>query len=643
MPWFCKSSRKKSKTRVRGVTVSIDDSVIAKTKPSFAVVLQDFTSSASDELDVQRGQVIEQLYTDGNWVYTRNVDGKCGYVPESFCYSMDRMKLDQWSMEDGLNKVPKLKPRPKTLHIDELPSQTLAECCYDNRISDTNTPVQVSCAEVHNTYAHVQTRTKSSANTSRGTQLQDGGVQSSGTQDSGHYNSACHQSENARPSSVNNVTPRPKPTEPQVEMERGTGANCEQQPRRRSTRTATPVRRTLSYRQAVESAHDSPCELTDGEAQLEAQEDHEPQHVQVADIPHYQRLESFQSATSHPTDASVADDVFLPETKKPLGIFRCLEAYEAHFEGEITLGENELVIVQEYGRGEWAWVVTSTGAEGLIPMSLLVRYHPGSNIAAQFNGYTTVGTQTELVVAAALRQLSVSSGSASNTSVGTQGSTGERGEHEEAASHNEKETISTAVQTECVSPTWFKGSSVSPNHENSQTQTSYPSPQPVRHRSAHTTPVNSPMPLSQAKFYSENALERHMLLHQQKQLVRSLDLGGALTSPLNPTKRRAQQSPLTPTKPGGALTSTPNHKFHQTSVMTAVRDYDPPTDAKNCMSLKKGDILYIQSHVPYPMGWLWAYHSAHRVFGYVPKNHVAYMYIVRRKPRQIGTLVEDEV
>lgn len=49
------------------------------------VVLQDFSPGAEKELEVKRGQEVFQLYKENDWCYVITVDGREGFIPESFC------------------------------------------------------------------------------------------------------------------------------------------------------------------------------------------------------------------------------------------------------------------------------------------------------------------------------------------------------------------------------------------------------------------------------------------------------------------------------------------------------------------------------------------------------------------------------
>lgn len=49
------------------------------------VVLQDFNPQAAKEIAVNRGQEVFELYRENDWCYVITVDGREGFVPQSFC------------------------------------------------------------------------------------------------------------------------------------------------------------------------------------------------------------------------------------------------------------------------------------------------------------------------------------------------------------------------------------------------------------------------------------------------------------------------------------------------------------------------------------------------------------------------------
>lgn len=50
------------------------------------VVLHDFTPCVDDELEVKRGQIVNILYRENDWVYVIGLDTRQeGFIPHSYC------------------------------------------------------------------------------------------------------------------------------------------------------------------------------------------------------------------------------------------------------------------------------------------------------------------------------------------------------------------------------------------------------------------------------------------------------------------------------------------------------------------------------------------------------------------------------
>ena len=674
MPWFCGhgSSHKKSKTKIGSVPISKDDSILVSTKPKFAVVLQNFQSSASDELTVRRGQVIEHLYTDKGWLYIRDVDGHVGYIPENFCYPLEQMGGSQWNVKVGA-RSPKVRPRPRTLNMDELSlsgSQTF-EIRFENHPSDTTLPRCEAegdqAAECKDTKPPESSESSgASSNVVRSTCLEDRNVNSSNnTQTAAQPVPTVTETQthpDSRPSHTRRVRRANSYREAVSTSEkalstRETTAKTSTAPTT-VTSTATPnaICTTATATAAVATVATTTGNTAACSPRVEPAEDSQ----QAAETPHElvkqtapaaqcDRLESIHSVVSHMTDLSMPDDVFLPDAKKPQGIYQCLEGYEARFKGELSLQRNEFVVVLEFGRGEWAWVFTSSSIEGLVPKALLVPYHPGqSRGALECTKQTNSTTQTELIVSHSLRQLSCSTdavassdGATASTSEGSirspdipaKGRQRHRDRSRPLSLCHEKHFVSVGVQTECVSPNWFRDTDSEKSSQHCTPMTS-PDRRPDVVRSVPISnsmrpkylPVHTPT-LSQcpSRLSSASPSARQKSL-QQKRLVKSFESDRGYDSP------------------GCASSRQP--RFQHTPCLTAVSDYTPPLNAKNCLCLRKGDIVYQQPSASNAnKGWMWTYHSSQRSFGFVPKSHVAYTYMVEKKPtsRDTRTLLEDEV
>ncbi len=695
MPWFCKSSRKKAKAKVGGVTISKDDSLIGNGKPLLAVLLQNFTATAQDELTVQRGQIIELFYSDGGWRYIRNVDGKCGYVPNAFCYPLDQMVnggVGQWNgNENEVVRYPKFQSRPRTLHLDELLLQGATEFPEDgnespspgnsngDRVaaesvhqatppSSSTPPGRVTCtpaqeAEIIRWRENVTTSSDSRESTPRHNStpriVENSNASLSGlsrTNGSGSHAFLHHKDTDDTPRRTSTPVRDETPSLPTPFSVTPQPPSCRSDSETERNQPSSPCcrRHSITSRRETSSQEDNlnaeeKEEATDELSELRTLLDQRHEEAAVptpipitvtAASPQYDRLDGYRSEVDA-TCTNVPNDI-ISDAKKPQGIYRCAEAYEAHFEGQVSLRRNELVIVLEFGHGEWAWVFTSTSSEGLVPKAVLEKYQPGLWMAAEgCVDQLSIGTQTELIVSSSVRRLCVSSSGsatcASSNSVRVSPNPPQsRASHGQMGERN-AEMASIGVQTEFVSPEWFKNNA-SPRHEESAQQPRTPPRLDLHLQSKRlnstlpnspTSLAGSPMPVSRSKprFVSLNALGDHgqHLQRCRRRLARSESEPGCDThSPLTATPLVRKLQPQTP-------------------ILTAVRDYQPPVNGKNCLSLRKGDIIYQQSHVPYPNGWMWVYHSLHRSFGYVPKSHVAYMYMVQRKPRAQSPLLEAEV
>ena len=419
------------------------------------------------------------------------------------------------------------------------------------------------------------------------------------------------------------------------------------------------------------------------------------------------RLDSTQS------DPADSDDVFLPDIKKPTGIFRCIRAYQPKFKGEIGAQEDELVIVLDYGRGEWAWVISSTNAEGLIPKSVLTRYnhsksHSGSRMREQATGNgnnngTDVATQTELAYVP-LAQDSSASCSGTNTLSGESGasipiinassplatvvcSRRKKSNSEGAPVSNPAvleppkewfDTIDSIDDRARVRPS--AGSVADHNttsslrneqHEDSsvglsRTFSSPPAP-------SAGSPASSHAPLSSNKEHGE-ASAIIKTRSDTTPTVRSKSTNSKQSPPvvIRKKKRSGQPSSLSAIEGGAVLVTSGTMHYHDrisglgsvsfdnrsngpssspkpqhrsrknpSTLLTVVKDYTPPSTAKNCLPLKKGEVLHSQPHMHYPKGWMWVWHANRRSFGYIPKSYVAYTYDGPQKRERQGTDTQE--
>ena len=629
MSWFChKSSHKRSKTKVGSATPSA-----ANDRMCFAVVLQDFEASVSDELSIRRGVLVEMLYREGNWQYVRDMDGRCGYVPNNFCYDLGRIQLNQWNLKEGRNTlVP--RPRPKSIQVNELSlaasSQSLGENFAQNQPLDTTTPSQTESCQtttLERLSGTVRILTPAAVDDSQ---------RSLGNAASSEQASSASQVLNSSKDSP--ISVRTETVQTRTDLR---AASCSSQLGRRVKREPCrpSLQRAFSYQEAVIKGDENHYGLTAGIKPLELETAPTNRQEETREGDRFDTLESFQSGVSHVSECNLTDtdEVFLPENKKPLGIYHCLTSYSPQFKGEIPLQENELVIMLEKGRGEWAWVLTSTNVEGLVPKHILEKYHhhPGTRIPSCADSQTSIGTQTELIVTTPLvKQICSSPVSPRGTTASVRSPTSKSSPHKK---HRAKKRVdpemkqtgtvdagtvdAATAQTDCPETPWF-------DTTDSRDRTPPPEPDNTTPNRDTTACVQSTPSLAQSappKLSSRSRLRLNLKdspTQGHHSVVRAIDF-------------EAENDTMN--------TLSSRRKFRQTPVLCAVRNYDPPVNAKNCLSLTKGDILHTQPHMHYPKGWMWVWHSTQKTFGYVPRNSVAFMYLVQKKSRRQLDSTEDAV
>ena len=766
MPWFSRKKKRKQKKAVGNATR--DDAVVTTTsQPAFAVVVQSFESSVSDQISVERGQVVEALFTEDDWIYARNVNGRCGYVPGNFCFPLEKLRMGL--PEESSERVRQLRahPRPTTIHVDTF-GDTGGEVGVvrgggggkegeeeeevnspDSGISCSHQASSSNMESVHSSLHN--TRERLAVGSSRQAAV-DVGVES----DRSHTHPVRHPERHKRFVMPNSSLPLLETAAPPTSSELGRPL-----PHSPSPPPLQPVTLSQTPRHAN---HAAMATIADGD---------------------------------DPQSASDGDDVFLPEANKPLGIYQCAETYTPQFEGEIPLHRDEVVVVLEAGSGEWVWAMGSEGKEGLVLKSLLHKYRPdvpedeedeidigedmggaveehgaeeeppvgeregmrstGSPAGAESEILTSSSaTQTELIIDGVVRELTSSVPPRPPASAA-------------AASSPAQETASISIQTEFTLPNWFKNNTpvATPNHtltrsttrgdsqaaaantsssshppqcHGSHSQNTSP-PQPIPHessappkllcspRSSHsssnsagatatspvenhsrhpntpaTTPSGCRVPLTPASTPPRPSvlLQTPSGNHTARTLISSNNTsatppviprgdGTPVTSPSQPPPTRStnttdsaqqptrggrsvQARQATPAAPNNGMGTIQRHRqalvqhtriinsirfepdneagaasrhsssarrrMQPTPIVTAVRDYSPPQRARNALVLRRGDIMYAQPHVPFPHGWVWVYHTLHKKFGYVPKDHIAYMYLVQKDQ---GTVLEDVV
>ena len=414
----------------------------------FAIVLQNFEGSVSDELSVTRGQIVEKLCADDDWMYVRNVDGRCGYIPQNFCYGMEQViNSQQWNSNEVQGSHTEAPPttRPNRIRVNTVIAQSGSQSSVEVHSTDlpqtvnsshsqprqplrSSTPITSQTAERLETPDSTPPLARSSRRLSS---LQPSAEHStmdfaeSAIVEEPRYVERPHSRGVATADGTANVTnqstrlpPRPS-VRRSLSMNDGARSSCRPNPP--MLQRGESIQRSISYQEAVLSAGQDPYSLVAGRngpplqrtsplnprrhpmqrvspPALQLQRQNVPGGHVIQTATPYNCNRGGQSPDFDPTD-----DVFLPEPKKPVGIYRCLQAYNPKYPGELNVKEGELVILLEFGRGDWAWVMTSMNQEGLLPRQHLVRYNPrlgvgGPGLVSRRKSSSNASTQTELIV-----------------------------------------------------------------------------------------------------------------------------------------------------------------------------------------------------------------------------------------------------
>ena len=745
MPWF---SRKKKKQKKVLVNSSKDDSVVTNAaKPSFAVVVQSFESSVSDQISVERGQVVEALFTEDDWIYVRDVNGSCGYVPGDFCFPLEKLRMGLPG-DGNSERIRQLRvhPRPTTIHVDSFeggPSCEVGGCgeVEGEEEEEVNSP--------------------------------DSGISCSHQASSSNMESvqSLHNTRERLTKAGENQTTHPGSHQRTADL----GAESDKS-------HTHPIRSAERRKQFLIPNSSLPLLETATSSNPDPHSPSPPplQPINLSDTPGHAHITMATVAEGDDRQSgSDGDDVFLPESNRPLGIYQCAENYQPRFEGEIPLQRDEIVVVLEAGGGEWVLAMGSEGKEGLVLKSLLHKYRPelpeeeevdigeevcGDEVESETregvelpveseNLTSSSATQTELIIDGVVHELTST----------TQPPTHDPNVASSSSSAAAAGTTSVSIQTEFTLPNWFRNNTpvATPNntltrsssgnctdchtittgtspphpHQNHRSHTenagSDTSAHPHRNHGSHAdnadspphgnsaplrllcnphssqsssdtpstrhsdstqprpsggdtpsgrrlplTPVSTP-PRPSVTLQTPNgthstqltnptphtptnittAADRHTECGTTRQGQRSMRVGGAVggvravwTGTMQRHRQALQQHAriidsirFDPDNEAGSAhnrSSSARRRMQPTPIVTATRDYSPPQRAKNALVLRRGEIMYAQPHVPFPHGWVWVYHTLHKRYGYVPKDHIAYMYLVQKDQ---GTVLEDVV
>ena len=415
------------------------------------------------------------------------------------------------------------------------------------------------------------------------------------------------------------------------------------------------------------------------------------------------------------------DHVLPSDVKKPVGIYRCLRMHKPKFKGEIALRKNEMVIVLDYGRGEWAWVMTSANIEGVVPKSVLAKYHPNGNgiicsdsngehlavsVGISSKGTTTKGNGTESVLQArngidaatqteafhvplsyhgSSRSASVglSMGYSSSSSVPTNESSplstslraetserkGQIGKKEVKAGIVLLEAAATAIvehvkvqkkthprttkewfntmdsldekdriaplgshtslilrQVDSCSPSQLETATAAESSQSSKEEAKVRAVAPATSETAMTTVKIAAA--TGGSTTTEVAKPATISYRDRISSLGSASFNNKIAASLLPVARSGKQR---------------TRQLGLSNVLTVIRNYSPPPTAKNCLTIKEGDILHLQMHMHYPKGWMWVWHTTRRSFGYVPKSYIAYTYNAMKRQTPRNNIQEDAV
>ena len=622
----------------------------------FVLVMQDFNASIEDELTVTRGQIVQPLSNDGTWLYVKNVDGKCGYIPANFCCPMDQIKdSSHWhnkethTQRDRTKKMgatsihnvlqPKLNPSsafpysslptsPNLTHLSSLQSSPQNPRFLETPSSDPVTPCDFN-------------------------------------RKVSEISGIIELSSSPR---TNCIVPRLHPLHPlsltqyneSLTSDRIHKFDTDSIPP--STPAAQPLSvhfRTRSYQEAVKTEENGEVVPPTIEIERPSRPSDLPLVQTHSDgYPKEMLTTTTTGVRTYSQDSQLVDDVFLPSTNKPLGIYRCLTKYDKTVPGEVSLQENEYLIFTEIGQSEWAWVITASGAEGVVPRDILARYNPTESMISE-------GTQTELIIMAPASTISSSSSTSSRrTSRQESEVVCIREARQSRLSGQRSRTVETAVQTELPSPyimdAWMSQSQTIDDlwYENSMSIPQLTGLGLNRNESPSicTLPtingLNYEHGMAPLAFHASrqslpqfpNPLGLHPVRHRPSIRPMSSVTPVDHTQPIQTLQtRELHEWPISP----GVISNFSDASVSikpQMAVLTAVKNFSPDVDGTNYLALTKGDILYL-----YPSNnitqkeWLWAYHVKQGTYGFVPKSHTSYVYMTNRRQKHNGITRYDEV
>ena len=691
MPLLWKHRKKRKPKRVPTPPESpTDNNVVMDTPPEedknvvFAMVVQDFVASICDELTVHRGQMIQPLFNNGTWLYVKDVDGKCGYVPANFCQTIDQVK----DGEGDAAESPK-KPVSRSRSIHEVVEPRLHSSTGDSqpaspavaglarRASSPAVPSRL-LDESLQLNGHVPVAARQGLQCSQYAAIKKPASPRGLDSAASPVLAKHHTNQVLHPLHPSSFVQQHEQCNGQGGRQSSSNSDAVASSSVLSAQSPNAYLRNYSYKQAVVSVNEKleeegpdlgrgPAEERPAATARIVPMAHQPacrphiymQPLRPSTLPLYDRLEGYQQQdSSHQTttrtttdgqfsylQSELVDDVFLPTMPKPVGIFKSISSYSGSAEGEVSVNGNEYVIVTNLGCGEWAMVITAGGKEGLLPRKILTQYLP-------MDAASSVATQTELVIVNSMTPDSTTSRVSTrrrNTVVCIR---------EVHPSHPQtagsRNTNDMCIQTEPPAPPspldvndvqewinsqpqslddlWYENSMSLPRLGNDESMSFLDGGSSI-----HTLPVLNG--LTRERGTAPRAFHSSRESLPQLPFVQSphaphcngffaeTPTNNLSNTPTTSYRHHYLDAMATPTaESDGAGTPSSVSMKPQMVLLVGTKDFVPSQDTPNCLLLKKGDFLYLYPGNNVQRGWIWAYHTGTNSFGFVPKSCVAFMY-----------------
>lgn len=119
------------------------------------VVLYDFTPCVDDELEVKRGQVVNILYRENDWVYVIGQDSRQeGFIPFSYCapFTQDgemaaavKKKLPRDQQLDAVDISGNQDQTPVSVHLPEMLQTSNAASDHQSTLQASHSQASLSC------------------------------------------------------------------------------------------------------------------------------------------------------------------------------------------------------------------------------------------------------------------------------------------------------------------------------------------------------------------------------------------------------------------------------------------------------------------------------------------------------------------